>query len=213
MQPHRNLQLPPPENSSFPTLSFSRRPHHLTRPQRTRSTWLNPRYVTSRDASGRHTPRTPPPRRRHNQVCFVRHYLTWRTKHTEKAGASYKRFAVIPRGDLPGLVARDAVTITVQLGAIPRFALVHRRSASRPRGFAVGVVGTVLLWLRYGRRLGFRSRLTATTLTVRLRCRLGFRSNRLRRGFGRRSGHRQTRRRRGCVARRRDRSRRPRRSG
>lgn len=38
MQPHRNLQLPPPENSSFPTLSFSRRPHHLTRPQRTRST-------------------------------------------------------------------------------------------------------------------------------------------------------------------------------
>ena len=41
--------------------------------------------------------------------------------------------------------------------------------------------------------------------------------NRLRRGFGRRSGHRQTRRRRGrrrgCVARRRGRSRRPRRSG
>ena len=86
-------------------------------------------------------------------------------------------------------------------------------AAPAARGFAVGVVGTVLLWLRCGRRLGFRSRLTAITLTVRLRCRLGFRSNRLRRGFGRRSGHRQTRRRRGCVARRRGRSRRPRRSG
>ena len=217
MQPHRNLQLPPPENSSFPTLSFSRRPHHLTRPQRTRSTCAQSTLChLARCERASHTENAPTQETSQPDVLRSPRLNVANEAHRESrrfiqalCGYSSRRptWSCRTRCRHHHGPARSDTPVRPCTSA-------QRQPPSRLCSWGsrhCPALAPVRAQARVPKRL------TATTLTVRLRCRLEFRNNRLRRGFGRRSGHRQTRRRRGrrrgCVTRRRSRSRRPRRSG
>ena len=135
------------------------------------------------------------PTNRHNQMCFVRRTRVQRTKHMESAG-----HPATPQPDTTDVsrsllsLTGDAVSISIQLGAVSWVASIQGGRARSPRRLAVGIVGTALFRHRRGFGSRSRDRLTATTLSIRIQRRLGFRSNRLRRGFGRRDLHRRARR-------------------